>query len=58
MNGPFPTPYTRALDNDKLILCASGIGITAALATYAHGLERRLNMVRHAGRSVTRREVV
>ena len=46
IKGPFPSPYSRAELYDKLILVASGIGITPALATInAFKSSRRINLI-------------
>lgn len=44
--GPFASPYTTAIDYDHLVLVATGIGITPALAVLAsHKHSRRVNMI-------------
>jgi len=44
--GPFASPYTTAIDYDKLVLVATGIGITPALAVLAsHKHSRRVNLI-------------
>ena len=43
--GPYPTPYSCAAEHDKLILCASGIGITPALGVLTKNFARRANLV-------------
>jgi hypothetical protein len=44
--GPFASPYSTAMDYDSLVLVASGIGITPALAIIAsHKHSRRVNLI-------------
>jgi hypothetical protein len=45
VQGPFPSPYSKAIDFDNLILVASGIGITPAMAVLEHHRERRVNLI-------------
>ncbi|CAB9527003.1 NADPH oxidase 4 [Seminavis robusta] len=46
VQGPFPSPYNRAMDYDNQILIAGGIGITPALSVIrAHKESRRTNLI-------------
>ena len=48
VRGPYPSPYSCAVEHDKLILCASGIGITPALSILTNPFlsqKRRANLV-------------
>eukprot|EP00958_Prasinococcus_capsulatus_P028077 scaffold6249_cov395-Prasinococcus_capsulatus_cf.AAC.5 len=49
VRGPYPSPYSCAVEHDKLILCASGIGITPALSILTNPFlsqKRRANLVK------------
>lgn len=46
ISGPFPSPYSNALNFDNMICVASGIGITPAIsAIEAYKKNRRVNLV-------------
>ena len=46
VQGPFPSPYSQAMDFDNQVLVATGIGITPALSVIrAHKDSRRCNLI-------------
>ena len=45
IQGPFASPYAQAPSYDHLILVATGIGITPAVACLQHKEERQCNLI-------------